>query len=166
MTPAELTATVLDNLRRNFYTDANSGHERTREFKRDERQLIRAIATYGHECNQRGWNFQADFIYQDLMNLLLQIRKSGADIGYMPVYLEGAIKRHLGLRADELNQRAKSMANRLSKVMVQIGTPASNPVRQPSAVEVFSELYRGIGKIQRARKSKKKAAQERQEQLL
>src|SRR5581483_5082747 len=101
MTVPELIANVLDNLRRNFYTDANTGYVRVHEFKRDERQLIRAIATYGHECNQRIWQFQADFIYQELMRLLLQIRTSGADIDYLPVYLQGAIRRHSGTRAEE-----------------------------------------------------------------
>ena len=78
MTVPELIANVLENLRQHFYTDDQTGTVHIHEFKRDERQLIKAIATYGHECNNRGWQFQADFIYRELMHLLLTIRTNGA----------------------------------------------------------------------------------------
>ena len=161
MTVQELVATVLENIRIHWYTDA-AGHLRAHEYKRDERQLIRAIATYGHECNQRGWPFQADFIYRDLMKLLLTIRTSGAEVHYLPVYLTGAIRRHLGQRAEELSVAAKSLpthANNVLAALSNLKSPISNSSgasvpasRLPSDVEVFTQLYRGIGQIQRARK--------------
>jgi len=150
MTVPELIANVLENLRQHFYTDAETGVVRLHDFKRDERQLIRAIATYGHECDQRGWQFQADFIHHDLMQLLLQIRTAKADIGYLPIYLEGAIRRHIGQRAEELSAAAKAMPARVSMVLDKL-----NPVqaiKEPTDVEIFTQVYRGIGRIQRQRR--------------
>jgi hypothetical protein len=152
MTCPELIANVLENLRQHYYTD-DAGQFRAHEYKRDERQLIRAIATYGAECNQRGWHFQADFIYQDLMQLLLTIRTSGADIQYVPIYLAGAIRRHLGQRAEELSAQAKTIAPRVTKLVA--GLTKVEAIRQPTDVEIFAEVYAGIGKIQRARKAGK-----------
>jgi hypothetical protein len=151
MTVPELIASVLANLRQHFYTNADTGALRAHDFKRDERQLIRAIATYGYECDQRGWQFQADFIYQDLMALLLQIRTSGADIGYLPIYLQGAIRRHLGQRAEELSAAAKALPARVHQVLSAIGDRPSAIV-QPSDVEIFTQVYRGLAKIQRQRR--------------
>lgn len=171
MNATELIASVLDNLRRNFYTDTNTGRERTRDFKRDERQLMKAIATYGHECNQRGWMFEADFIYQELMRLLLKIRTTEADIEYLPVYLEGAIRRHIGQRAEELSAKAKALPTKIGNVIADTTSKCKvvpdAMIRKPAAVEVFTEVYRGISKIQRERRrAKKSATKERQEQLL
>lgn len=167
MTIPELIAQVLDTLRRNFYTDKQSGAVRIRDFMRDERQLIKAIATYGYECNQRGWQFQADFIYQELMKLLLQIRTQEPDIDYLPVYLAGAIRRHIGQRAEELSARAKRMPDKIANVIAGVtkACTVAPAARQPSDVEVFDQLYRGIKKIQRARRGKS-AGKERQEQFL
>jgi len=61
MTVPELIANVLENVLRHFYTDLQTGTVRIHEYKRDERQLIKAIATYGHECNQRGWAIPGRF---------------------------------------------------------------------------------------------------------
>ena len=161
MNVPELIANVLDNLRRNFYT--HDGHVRTHEFKRDERQLIKAVSRYGHECNQRGWQFDCDFIYHDLTQLLLKIRTSGADIKFMPVYLDGAINRHIGQRAEELSARAKAMPTRIANVIS--GMKPVELIREPSAVEVFSNVFKGINRINRARKTKRDT-KERQETLL
>ena len=99
------------------------------------------------------------------MKLLLQIRTSGADITYFPIYLSGAIRRHIGQRAEELNAKAKAMPTRVAKLVSEMGAPSASVVRQPSDVEVFTEVYRGISKIQRARR-KAMSAVVKQEQLL
>lgn len=163
MTVPELIANVLENLRRHFYTDTETGIVRVREFKRDERQLIKAIATYGYECCQRGWQFEVDFIYHDMNELLLKMRTSGADIGYLPVYLAGAIRRHLGLRAEVLSAKAKLIQPRVHRILT--GLKTVQMVNEPTAVEMFTEVYRGIQRIQRQRRGKR-ATKECQEKLL
>lgn len=157
MTIPEIIDRLLDKLRRDFYKD------RYREFKRDERSLVRALVTYGHECNKRAWNFEADFVYQELMKLLVQIRTSEADIQYLPIYLEGAVRRHIGQRADELNAKAKAIAPKIGAIINNLKPVEA--IREPSAVEVFSQMFRGIKKIQRAR-GKGKATKERQPELI
>jgi len=165
MTVPELIANVLENVLRHFYTDLQTGTVRIHEYKRDERQLIKAIATYGHECNQRGWQFQADFIYRDLTQLLLKIRTSGAKIEYLPVYLAGAIRRHIGTRAEELNAQAKAMDNRVAQVLSTINPQPATFTRQPSDVELFTALFKGINRINRSRRIKR-PAREKQASLL
>ena len=157
MTVPELIANVLENVGRNFYT-GTSGTFKVCEFKRDERQLIKAIATYGYECNNRGWPFQADFIHHEICALLLKIRTSGVEIEYLPVYLAGAIRRHIGTRAEELNAKAKAMDNRVSSVVniVASGLRPESATRQPSDVEIFASVFKGITKIAKTRKAKAK----------
>ena len=161
MTVPETMANVLDKIRRDFYAD------RIREYKRDERQLMRAIATYGHVCNEKGWNFEADFIYQQLMKLLLDIRTAEADIKWLPRYLEGAIRRAIGQQAEELSAKAKSGPNHANNLVKLLkGKMAAMPERQPSAVEVFSQVFKGIGQINRQRKREKAATPAKQKELL
>lgn len=163
MTVPELIANVLDNLRRHFYT-TEAGHFRAHEFKRDEHQLIKAIATYGHECNQRAWNFECDFIHREMMELLLKIRTSGADIQYLPVYLQGAIRRHLGTRAEELSAKAKALPARIANAMATVRVGVN--VQRPSDGEVFTEVFRGINRIQKHRRKTKNSGKESQSQKL
>lgn len=164
MTVPELIANVLDNLRRNFYT-APDGFVRLREFKRDERQLIKAVSRYGHECNQRGWQFDCDFIHRELSQLLLKIRTSGADIQYLPVYLDGAVTRHIGTRAEELNAKAKALDNRVSSVLAQVRVGKA-VTGAPSDVEIFSTVFKGINRIQKIRKKQRLGVKQQQENLL
>lgn len=164
MTVPEIIANVLDKIRRDFYGDA-----RIREFMRDQRQLMKAIATYGYECNERGWNFEPDFIYQELMKLLLEIRTAEADVQYLPVYLAGAIRRHIGQRAEELSAKAKQIDHKVASLIAQVGQNSRSAVREPKPVEVLAEMYKGIKQIQRARRRKAhaaKAAKSAQGQLL
>jgi hypothetical protein len=135
-----------------------------REFIRDQRPLMRAIATYGYECDQRGWNFEADFIFHDLKELLKRIRDSEADIKFLPVYLEGAVRRRIGQQAEELSARAKTIAPKVAK-LVQ-GVKLVEAVREPSAVEILSQLYKGLKKGQAARRRENKPAKESQVELL
>lgn len=155
MTVPELMANVLDKIRRDFY-DGNTPSPRDHAFNRDRRALMRAIATYGHECNNRGWNFDVEFIYMQLMKLLLDIRTADAEIKYLPVYLEGAIKRHIGQRAEALSAKAKAIENIIDRVKSKL-PPATTPpaAREPSPVEVLSQVYRGIKIIQRQRRAAK-----------
>lgn len=153
MSVDQLITEVLNSIRQHWYAD------RVREYKRDERALMKAVLRYGYECNQRGWQFEADFIFTELMTLLKKIRTSGADIGYLPVYLDGAIKRHLGTRAEELSAKAKTI--RVQTVKVVAGLHRVEAIHEPTAVEMCSAVFKSL---QRARK--RKTAPARQESLL
>lgn len=148
MTVPEL---INDLLRRIRSTDWY--HGRDREFKRDERALLKAIARYGYACNERGWAFEPDQILQDLLGLLRQIVNQQADVKYFPIYLEGAVDKHIRVRAEELNARAKQAraVARLASQMV-VDTQVVRVVA-PTAVETLDALYRQL-KQPRKRKVK------------
>lgn len=167
MTIPELIAEVLQSLRNQFYNGSHGWG--IREFKRDEARLIRAISLYGHLCFQRGWEFDVAFILGDLMKIIQSFKISGVQIDFMPVYLTGAIKRSIGLRADELNAKAKSMrtkngttkrerlqapaipAARLVNDVVA-GKTAVVAVREKSATETLADVYAALRKARPARK--------------
>jgi hypothetical protein len=164
MTVTQLIANVLDKIRRDFYRD------RAREYKRDERALMKTIARYGYECNQRGWYFEAQFIYQDLLKLLLAIRTAEADIQYLPVYLEGAIDRHLRQRAEEFSAQAKAIDGRCHRILNTLapsgGEGRDEGARQLTPVEILGEMFKGIKTIQKSRRHARQAAPEKQKELL
>lgn len=152
MTIPDLIANLLGVLRNQFYADT------PREFLRDERQLTKAIARYGHECAQRGWHFEPQFIQDDLLKLLNEIKRTGADIGYLPVYLEGAVDRHVRQRAEELNAKAK--AQRIPGAITKVlhGVEVVEAVRERTQTEVLAEVYQQLAQ----RKRQHRAALKRQ----
>ena len=97
MIVADLILNVLGAIQGQFYAD------RPREFSRDYQALRRALEWWGHECHQRGWDFDAEFVQKDLLTLLNEIKRLNADIKYLPKYLEGAIRKRIGVRAEELS---------------------------------------------------------------
>lgn len=157
-----LIANVLDKIKRDFYKDRPD-----REFNRDRLALMKAVATYGYECNERGWSFETDFIYHDLLELLKKIRIAEADIQYLPVYLAGAVRRRIGQRAEELSARTGNAKAIDAKVAALVkGIKTVEAVREPTAVEVLAEVYIGIKKNQRQRRLAKQPAKDTQAQLL
>jgi len=158
MTVDQLISEVLTNIRNHFYMD------RVREFKRDERALTRAIVRYGHECNQRGWSFDTDFIFRELMKLLLQIRTSKADIKYLPLYLDGAVQRSIGQHAEELSAAAKSLPSQVGRLIKRAETFPI--VREPTAVEVCSAVFKALKRRKRSSRRSLGEAGSRQEKLL
>ena len=144
MTIPDLIANLLGVLRNQFYADA------PREFLRDERQLTKAVARYGYECNQRGWHFEPQFIQDDLLKLLNEIKRTGADIGYLPVYLEGAVDRRVRQRAEELSAQAK--ANKLPNAVKKLmrGLEVVEAVREPTHCETLGLLWQQLAKRKQA----------------
>ncbi len=136
----DLIAEVTNAVRNSFYADRPVHH-----FKRDERAIMRAIARYGAECDRRGWNFQVDFIRRDLIGLLRSIREKNADIKYLPVYLEGAVDRHIRMRAEDLNAAAKHLPNIVQRSTKDIVTTAA---LERSPVETLALLYKDLKKRQ------------------
>lgn len=139
MTIPELITEVLDSIRRQFYA------ERTREFKRDERALLKAISKWGYECAARGWDFRVEFIAFQFRELLMDTRKREADIKYLPVYLEGAVKRWIGQRAEELQLEARK-ANSVASTVKRIEgkTRAVEVVRERTNTEVLAAVYQDL----------------------
>jgi hypothetical protein len=136
MTIPELISFVLGSIRNQFYPDA------ARDFKRDERSLTKAISRYGYECHQRGWEFNTQHILESIMKLLQEIKRSGADVRYLPTYLDGAIKRHIGQRAEELSAKAKSVQRATAKIIRT--TERVEVIREPSATEILATVYKDL----------------------
>jgi len=148
MTIPDLITDILGCLRNQFYAD------RIREFMRDERALTKAIARYGYDCAQRGWDFSVLDIKRDLLDLLNQIKRTGSPIKYLPTYLEGAVTRHIGQRAEELQAAARK--NKTPKA-VQTVVSGVKPVVviQPDNTEILSALYRDIKRINKAQRAER-----------
>jgi len=144
MSIPELINDVLLHLRNHFYADKPA-----RDYKRDERALMKAIARYGHECDRRHWQFDAQFIYKELVALLRSMREKSADINYLPVYLEGAVDRHIRTRAEELSAAAKALPNQVRKATSGLHAAV---VIEKTAVETLAAVYRDL-KQQRRRKA-------------
>lgn len=157
MTVDELIVEVLNLVRNGFYAD------RVREFKRDERQLTKAILRYGYECDQRGWNFDARHIFRELAAILQKIRTGAAEIEYLPVYLDGAVRRHIGQRAEELSAKAKSLPVNTAKLVAGLKTVEA--VRETSAVEICAAVFKELSRHRR-RQTKARAVNVKQGDLL
>ena len=139
---SDIIVDVLSSIRGQWYAD------RPREFLRDERALMKAVSRYGHECNERGWEFDARAIRVELLNLLQEIKRSGVEIGYLPVYLHGAVGRHIGQRAEELSARAKAAAPRAAKIVAGVRAAI---VIEKTDVEVLAAVYADLKSRRRPR---------------
>jgi hypothetical protein len=139
---------VLGAIRGQFYAD------HARDFLRDENALKRALATWGHECHRRGWDFDAPFIQRELLTLLNEIKRTDAAIDYLPVYLGGAIRRRVGQRAEELSAAAKTITARTGRVIKKLEGEQVTAVVQPSATEILATLYTDMTRAKRARKAR------------
>jgi hypothetical protein len=165
MTVPELITRVLHMLHGQFYCDLPRS-----AFHRDEKYLIAAIGTYGHECRQRGWEFDAQFMYEELCSLVRSFMKSGAEPRWMPLYLQTAIRRHIGERAEELNARGKASRSVPATVRTIVdGLKVVTAIREPSATDLMSSVYRDVRKLwsaNAAARRVKTAAERRQQSLL
>ncbi len=146
MTVADLIAELLLLIRNHFYAD------RVREYMRDERALMKAIARYGYECERRHWQFQVDHIRRDIAEVLRSMREKQAAIQYLPVYLEGAIDRHIRLHAEELSRAAKDITKVTRRA---VNTVASVAVVEKTAVETLAALYTDLKRQRRCRRPAK-----------
>ena len=165
MTIPELIAMVLLSIRNQFY-DGSEPKWGARAFARDEKALTKAIARYGYACNERGWRFEAEAILKDLMGLLQEVKKRAADIGYLPVYLQGAVDRHVGQRAEELSARAKAQKATPKLVEQAVGGVQAVVVVEKSGTEVLAEVYRDLAKQKRVQRAQRQLkTKEKQEAL-
>jgi hypothetical protein len=149
MTIPELIDQVLGAIRNQFYSD------RDREFMRDYNALMKAISRYGYDCAQRGWEFSVSAILADLMKLLNEIKRTGADIKWLPTYLEGAVRRHIGQRAEELQAQARLSKPKVTKIME--GTKLA-VVITPDNTEILAAVYRDLKKQNKERRAQLKPA--------
>ena len=148
MTIPELINNVLDVLRNQHYAGRPP-----RDYVRDERFLIAAIATYGKECKDRGWLFDAPFLQRELLGLLMTFKKSGVEVTWMPIYLQGAIRRHIGQRAEELQASARNITRCATKIVAGVQPVA---IIEPSDTELLARLYNDVRKLRRQRTAARK----------
>jgi putative lipoic acid-binding regulatory protein len=158
MTIPDLIDTVLGVIQRQFYPDDVRG------FKRDERALMKAVARYGYECNKNSWDLQPGFIQKELLAILMEIRRSGAEFRYLPVYLEGAVDRHIRQRAEELQDKARSVCRNVSKIVNR--SQRVEAVVQATEVEVLARLYQDLKRRKSVRPARKPVTKELQGELL
>lgn len=131
---ADLIQTLLGAIRGQFYAD------RTREFMRDSHALRQAIARYGAECSMRGWQFNPQFVLKDILELLNAVKRQGTEsVQYLPKYLEGAIDRHVKLRAEKLHEEARDPANLCLGITRKI-SPVQ-VVQERSPMEILGLVY-------------------------
>jgi len=145
MTVPELIAETLTCLRNQWYGDL------IRDYKRDERALTKAIMLYGKECHDRGWQFDAKFIFSEIMRLLTAFKKSGTQINYLPVYLSNAIRQHIREHAEELSDHAKTIRPKTAKIIAGVKPVV---VVEKSDVETCAAVYRDLAAATRRRHCK------------
>lgn len=153
MTTADLIANVLDVLRRQFYADT------PREFLRDENALKRALAIWGHECHHRGWDFDARYIQREILDLLNEIKRSGAVIDYLPVYLAGAIRRRIGLKSERLAADWRRIGNQSARVLKKVEAGVVTAVIEPTDTEILATLHHQLKRARRERKTSRRSVQ-------
>jgi hypothetical protein len=150
MTVAELIREVLDYIRRGFYSG------RVREFLRDQRALTKAIARYGYACDERGWDFSVPDLQAELHGILIRVLEHRADIRYLPVYLEGAVDRHVRCRAEELSLRARRVGVVAPEIVSRLRVQR---VRDPKPVEILAAVYRDLRRRRRRKTPEPKTGQ-------
>ena len=142
MTIHECIDRCLTIIREKFYHDKPE-----RIFFRDRTALIKAISRYGYACTLRGWEFDAFFVTRSIIYTLTRI--SSEDIQYLPVYLEQAIDRSVGQRAEELNaqdkrnKRNRDITKALQRVQQSV-IPDNQPVFEKSDTEILAGLYKQL----------------------
>ena len=149
---------LIDSTLERIYRDHYDGKPRHREWFKSQPALMKAIARYGHECWNRGWEFDADAIYDQLRIVLNKLaRHSLAIEGWFPVYLEAAVDSHVRNRADELSVASKKSAIIIGRAVAGLRV---GEVRRQTDVETMNTLYRNLA----ARKVKRKAVKKPAEQ--
>ena len=100
MNMQEVATSILQKVD-NLYEGTN---KRIQYLKR-RGEVWKALHIYGSECRKRGWELKPEAIWQDLMGIIVRLDIN--EINDLPSYLSAAIKRHIGMRAEELNLEAK-----------------------------------------------------------
>lgn len=150
---------VLGRVRQAFYA------RRPREWQRDRKALLKAVCRYGYECEKRGWRLTTEFITVDLVALLRQIKNQGADIGYLPIYLEGAVDRRVRMRAEEISAESKRLDRQIHRSVSGLKAAPDEAAAAQAAVNVaaMAGIYKAaLG----GRRRKASAAAPRQPSLL
>ena len=119
---------------------------REREFHRDKTALMKCVARYGHLCKARGWMIEPQFIAGEIIRVLRKAREKKADIRYLPSYLEGALTRAFGERAEEISAEALTTKRTIATIVKDAEKNTVSAVLKPTAVEVLDTLYRNMKK--------------------
>jgi len=147
MTVDQLITSLLLRIHRDHYASRP-----VRDWMRDEHEITRAIARYGHECHSRGWEYDEAAVYVDLMDVLDSCLRARATIRHLPVYLAGAVDRHIRLRAEELREAAIRIETHAGRAMRELA--AERGERLPRTCETLAALYRDLSQARRARRQR------------
>jgi len=160
MTIDELIDSVVGRIHKEHYV----GTSRMPCFHRDRVALEKSVARYGHECHQRGWEFEPETIYGEIMRILDSMtERTDAIRIWFPLYLEASVDRHVRLRAEELSAQAKKIASIVGRTVAWVQLA---DVREPTAVEILATVYANHERRRRQRKKMASAPKVKQLGLL
>lgn len=157
MTAAAVLEQICAEVHRRFYAGRGP-----RLWMSQRHHVERAVLLYGQECNQRGWEVDAEFIVADLVGLLNQLAAQGfdAEAAFFPSYLAGAVRKRLGLRAEEMRAAAlKADGDRVRAASARVvqGLRVTPEIPRASVVETMALHYQELERQRRARKARAKA---------
>lgn len=128
--PEELTAALLDFLRRKFYTQP--GDDRC--FFQDRRHLLSWVVLWPASwLNGKGVTIHGDAYREIFFKVFFQAAANmTSKVKYRPAYLRQVIQSHFKIHGEEYYEKAKSVRNLADHALMLIGgfkQPTPDPVR-------------------------------------
>jgi hypothetical protein len=128
-------------------------------FWKHRMHLVKAITRFGFECSKRGWDLDEATVCNTIINVVAKAKHS--EIDFLPAYLQSAIDRLVGQKAEELRDAAIRNSTRRSVRKVMNGVDKVDAVREPTLMEQFAAVHSGLTK-----RLKREPAQAKQMKLL
>lgn len=128
--PEELTAALLDFLRRKFYTEPDDD----KCFFQDRRHLLSWVVLWPAAwLNGKGVTIHGDAYREIFFKVFFQAAANmTSKVKYRPAYLRQVIQSHFKIHGEEYYEQAKSVRNLADHALMLVGgfkQPASDPVR-------------------------------------
>ena len=126
---SELSAALLDFLRRKFYTGDDAA------FFKERRDLVRWVVLWPASWFiGKGVSIHGDQYRDIFFKVLLQADAHRSDkIKYRPAWLKAVLQKHFGMHGDEYLDEAKAVRNVAEQVLLMVGknrVPEPDPVRE------------------------------------
>ncbi len=166
MTTADVIERCLAAIRDHFYVGPE-GELRSRDFARDRTALMKAICRYGKACADRGWEFDEGHVVQAILQLLPQVTRPQHQ--WLPLYLEQCIDRHVGQKAEQLNEKAKALRTKAEAAVSRarkVVLPGGVVVRPVSTTEQLATLWHDLNNRRRRKAAQRQAPAPAQPSLL
>lgn len=131
-----------------------------RDFNRDYGYLKKAISRYGHQCEERGWELDEFTVLQNVLGLLRKLK--APDHQYLPTYLEACIDRHVGQRAEAIQEQHRALAPRLQRLRDESAKSVNRDISAEAAATVrLAQLHKDLA--EKARRKRLEARKEKTE---